>query len=278
MIRNRFRFARPDTLEQAVHLLAEAGEGGRVLGGGTNLVPALSAGLDDPSLVLDLRRLGLDGIREEGGTVAIGAGATYAQLSASPVVRSRLPLLATMVHEVTGGPGLWNLATLAGSACHANPASDAPGCVVALGASFRLVSVRGSRLVPAAEFYRGAFDTERAHDEIATELVVPAPPPLGHPVYLKLKGAASSWPIVSASCLLPAPGRIRLCLGAAAMVPVHKEWDLDEVADRIPARAREAADAIGTEWADELAGPGYRRAVAGTMAGRALRAVMGAVA
>ena len=277
MIRHRFQFARPDTMEEAVRLLAEAGEHGRVLGGGTNLVPALSAGLDDPRLVLDLRLLRLNSIREEGDTVVLGAGATYAQLSASPVVRSRLPLLAAMVHEVTGGPGLWNLATLAGSACHANPASDAPGCVVASGASFRLMSVRGSRLVPAAKFYRGAFDTERAYDEIATELVVPAPPPIGRPVYLKLKGAASSWPIVTASCLVPEPGRIRLCLGAAATVPVLKEWPLDEAADRIPAMAREAADAIGTEWADELAGPGYRRAVAGTMAGRALRAVIGAV-
>ncbi len=277
MIRKRFAFARPETLGEAARLLAEAGGRGRVLGGGSVLVPALSAGLDDPSLVIDLRRLRLDGIREDGENVVLGAGATYAQLAASSIVRSRLPLLAAMVDEVTGGPGLWNLATLAGSACHANPASDAPGCVVALDASFRLVSVRGSRLMPATRFYRGAFDTERAHDEIATELVVPAPPSPGRPVYLKLKGAASSWPIVSSSCLLPGQGRVRLCLGAAATVPVLKEWKLDGAAGRIESMAREAADAIGTEWADELAGPGYRRAVAGTMAGRALRAVIGAV-
>lgn len=272
MIRKRFAFAQPETIEEAARLLAEAGGRGRVLGGGSVLVPALSAGLDDPSLVIDLRRLRLDGIREDGKNIVLGAGATYAQLGASPVVRSRLPLLAAMVDEVTGGPGLWNLATLAGSACHANPASDAPGCMVALDASLRLVSVRGSRLVPATGFYRGAFDTARAHDEIVTELVVPASP--GRAVYLKLKGAASSWPIVSASCLRAKPGRVRLCLGAAATVPVLKEWLLDGATDRIEAMAREVADAIGTEWVDELAGPGYRRAVAGTMAGRALRTVI----
>ena len=276
MIRSRFAFARPETIEEAAGLLAEAGGRGRVLGGGSVLVPALSAGLDDPSLIIDLRRLRLDSIRDQGENVVLGAGATYAQLGASPVLRSRLPLLAAMVEEVTGGPGLWNLATLVGSAVHANPASDAPGCVVALNASFRLVSVRGSRLVPATRFYRGPFNTERASDEIATELVVPAPPCHGRPAYLKLKGAASSWPIVTASCLKPEPGRIRLCLGAAATVPVLKEWPLDKAMGRIAAMAREAADAIGTEWADELAGPGYRRAVAGTMAERALRAVIGA--
>lgn len=283
MIRKRFAFARPETLEEAARLLAEAGGRGRVLGGGSVLVPALSAGLDDPSLVIDLRRLRLDGIREEGETVVLGAGATYAQLGASPVVRRRLPLLAAMVDEVTGGPGLWNLATLAGSACHANPASDAPGCLVALDASFRLVSVRGSRLMPATRFYRGAFDTERDHDEIATELVVSASPSPGRAVYLKLKGAASSWPIVTASCLLTGNAgraRLRLCLGGAASVPVVREWPFDGAADagRLSEMARETADAIETEWADELAGPGYRRAVAATMAGRALRAVTGGAA
>ena len=276
MIRSRFAFARPETLEEAVRLLAEAGGRGRVLGGGSVLVPALSAGLDDPGLVVDLRRLGLAGMREQGDTVVIGAGTTYAQLRASPVVRKRLPLLAAMVDEVTGGPGLWNLATLIGSAVHANPASDAPGCIVALNASFRLVSVRESRLMPAMAFYRGPFDTERAADEIATELVVPAPPPIGRSTYLKLKPAASSWPIVTASCLQPGLGRVRLCLGGAATVPVLKEWSLDDVAGRAPAMAREVADAIETEWADELAGPGYRRAVAATMAERALRATIGA--
>ena len=275
MIRSRFTFARPETLQEALRLLADAGGRGRVLGGGSVLVPALSAGLDDPSLVMDLRRLRLDGMREEGETVVLGAGTTYAQLRASSVVGKRLPLLAAMVDEVTGGPGLWNLATLAGSAVHANPSSDAPGCLVALDASFRLVSVRGSRLVPATAFYRGPFNTDRAPDEIATEIVVPAPPPLGRAAYLKLKAAASSWPIVTASCLKPGPGRIRLCLGAAATVPMLKEWPLDEMGGRVRTMAREVADAIETEWADELAGPGYRRTVAATMAERALRAVIG---
>ena len=72
---------------------------------------ALSMGLEDPKLlVLDLTQLGLGHIRESDGSVVIGAGATYATLGASEVLRSRLPLLAAMVAEVTGGPGLWNLA------------------------------------------------------------------------------------------------------------------------------------------------------------------------
>lgn len=283
MIRSRFRFARPGTMEDAVRLLADAGGRGRVLGGGSVLVPALSGGLDDPDLVLDLRSLRLVEVSQSEDSVSIGAAATYADLGASAAVRTRLPLLAAMVAEVTGGPGLWNLATLGGSACHANPASDGPGCLAALDARFRLVSVRGSRLVPAAAFFRGPFETDRKPDEIMTEMIVPAPPCTGRSVYLKLKNSASSWPIVTASCLLTGNAgraRLRLCLGGAASVPVVREWPFDEATDagRASEMAQETADAIETEWADELAGPGYRRAVAATMAGRALRAVTGGAA
>ena len=276
MIRARFRFARPGSMEEALELLADAGGRGRVLGGGSVLVPALSAGLESPSLVLDSGRLGLGGVQEEeGGCIVIGAAATYATLLASDAVRRRLPLLAAMLREVTGGPGLWNIATLGGAACFANPAADAPGCLAALGAAFRLASVRGERLVPAERFFRGAFETDRAPDEMLTAMVLPAQA-RGRHAYLKLKHAASSWPILTASCLA-AEGGIRLCLGAAAPVPLLLEWRASAPPDpaRIGTMAAEAAAAITTEWADELAGPGYRRTVAGTIAARALRSVSG---
>lgn len=278
MIRAGFAYERPETIVEAVRLLAGADGRGHVLGGGSVLVPAMSAGEVDPALVLDLWRLDLREIRECGDGIVIGAGVTYAELEASAIITVRLPLLAAMVREVTGGPGLWNLATLAGSACRANPASDGPGCLVALDARFRLVSARGARIVPATLFYCGAYQTVRAADEILTEIVVPALPGPRRTTYLKLKHAASSWPIVTASCLTFSNGgesRIRLCLGGAAPVPLALEWTVAGPLDAkgIAAMALEAAAAIGTEWTDELAGPGYRRAVAGTMAMRAIRAV-----
>ena len=276
MIRAGFAYEQPDTMGDAVRLLAAAGGRGSVLGGGSVLVPAMTAGEENPALVLDLSRLGLRAIRECDGGVAIGAGTTYAELEASRLVSDKVPLLATMVREVTGGPGLWNLATLGGSACRANPASDGPGCLVALGAEFRLVSVRGSRDMPAARFYRGAFETERAADEILTQILVPVPPEPQRTAYLKLKHAASSWPIVTASCLADSKS-VRLCLGGAAPVPRALQWPVDGplAPTHLTAMAQDAAAAIETEWADELAGPGYRRAVAGTMAARAIHAVTG---
>lgn len=212
MIRRRYSFVSPATLDEATALLA-ADRGGRVLGGGSVLVPALSAGLEDPSLVLDLGRLGLSLIEATDLAVTIGARATYAALGASEVIRSRVPLLAAMVAEVTGGPGLWNLATLGGTACHANPASDAPGCLTALGAQFRPVGATGTRLIAADRFFLGPFRTARRPDEILTAIILPAAEPPGRCRYLKLKHAASSWPIVTASCLvIDAPGGPQLRL------------------------------------------------------------------
>jgi len=276
MIRTAFAYERPDTIEAAVRLLAATEGSGRVLGGGSVLVPAMSAGEEQPSLIVDVSRLaGLRTIRENGTNVEIGAGVTYAALEASSVVTDRLPLLAAMVREVTGGPGLWNLATLGGAACRANPASDGPGCLVALAAGFRLQSVRGVRIVAAERFFHGAYETERAEDEILTDLILPAASWTTRTAYVKVKHAASSWPIVTASCAF-APGKgVRLCIGAASPVPILTEWAATEWpgADRVHEMAQQAAAAMVTEWADELAGPGYRRAIAATVAARAIRAV-----
>ena len=280
MIRYRFDFMKPDTIDEAVRLLGDATGQGRVLGGGSVLVPALTSGDEAPSLILDLAKLGLAEISQSDTEVTIGALTTYASLRASEVVQTRLPLLAAMVDEVTGGPGLWNLATLGGSACHGNPASDGPGCLVALDAKFRLVSTRGSRLVSATDFFVGPFMTDRDAGEILTAIIVPAPSSRCRPAYLKLKNAASSWPIVTASCLAVgelATSRIRLCLGGAAPIPLLLERPYPAAPNDnwVSALAEAVVAAIETEWADELAGPGYRRAVAGTMAARAIRAVIG---
>ncbi len=281
MIRHAFQYERPQTLPEAVALLREAGSEARVLGGGSMLVPFLSSGLDKARLILDPIRLNLDGVHGDAATVRIGARATYATLAASVEIRERLPLLAAMVAEVTGGAGLWNLATLGGAVCFANPSADGPGCLAALDARFRLASVAGERLASAKDFFLGAFSTCRRPDEILTEIVIPAETPMGSNSYRKLKNAASSWPIVTASAFTTRREDgvhiVRASLGAAAPAPLAGVWTFDDAPDIADASAM--ADALmakmTTEWADELAGPGYRRAVAGTVLARVLRETVG---
>lgn len=281
MIRYAFQYERPQTLPAAVALLREAGTEARVLGGGSMLVPSLSSGLDRARLILDPIRLDLDGVHSDAKTVRIGARATYATLAASATIRERLPLLAAMVADVTGGAGLWNLATLGGAVCFANPSADGPGCLAALDARFRLASVAGERLVPAADFFLGAFSTCRRPDEILIEIVIPAETPMGRNSYRKLKNAASSWPIVTASAFTTYRDDgvhiVRASIGAAAPTPLAGIWTFNNTPDisDMSAIADELMAKMTIEWADELAGPGYRRAVARTVLERVLREMAG---
>jgi carbon-monoxide dehydrogenase medium subunit len=279
MIRAAIQFERPQSLDDALDILAVAGGEARIIGGGSILIPSLSASVDSARIVIDPARLQLDGISERNGTVVIGARVTYASLARSEIVRSRLPLLDAMVSQVTGGPGLWNLATLGGSACYGNPASDGPGCLVALNASFHLASRQGQRVVPASTFYTGAFATQRRPDEIMTAISVPTPPNSARAAYLKLKHSTSSWPIVTGACQRFRAGgvdRIRLSLGAVASTPVVMEWLLQSsVTEGLAEKfANEIVAAITEGWSDELADARYRMKVVNAVARRVLQCVL----
>lgn len=279
MIRAAIQFELPRSLEEAVAILAKAGPEARVLGGGSILVTELSAGLDAPKVIIDPARLHLDRVVEVEGAVVIGARATYATLQKSKIVVGRLPLLHAMVSEVTGGPGLWNLATLGGSACYANPASDGPACLTALKAEFHLQSIDGRRVVDALDFFRGAFATERTPHEILTHIRVPIEPREPRIAYLKLKHAASSWPMVTGACIGVSVGehlRVRLGMGGLAERPLFGEWVLnDKIGEnQVAGLAMELVGTVTEGWSDDLATGDYRVKAAKAVALRVLKRVV----
>ncbi|GGC45440.1 FAD binding domain-containing protein [Chelatococcus reniformis] len=274
MIAHDFDYHAPRSLADALALLGQADAA--VLGGGTWLVPNMTYGRQRPSAVVDIRRLGLDAI-EIAGDIVVGAGVTYRQVLQSEALRAKLPLLAMMAGQVTGGPQIVGQATLGGSACYANPSSDVPACLVALDATLRLASRTGHREVKAADFYTGAFQTTRRPDEMLTHMVF-APPPGGAGCgYHKLKFSTGSWPIVTAACIAVAATdggpRHRLAVGGANAVPVLLEIDGRDPDEAVAARL---PSLISQEWSDEFAGAGYRRQVAPAIASRALRQARGA--
>lgn len=267
MIARPFRHERPTDLDAALAVLADAGTGARVLGGGTLLVPEMVAGECAPTHVLDLGRLGLDPVRLEGGDVVLAATATYADVLVHPAVAAEAPLLAAMAAGVTGGVQLLNAATLAGSACQAAPGSDAPGTLVALDARMRLASTAGVREVAAQDFFVDAFRTALQPHELLLEIAVPCTGGRSSG-YVKLKHSASSWPIATSACLLSVDGsRVRVAIGAAGPVPVVLETDAEPGAAFV---AAEVASLLEVTWDDVLADAAYRRRVAPVAARRAL--------
>lgn len=169
-----FRYSTPATVAEAVGLLVEhAAAESRVLAGGQSLVPLMNFRLAQPGHLVDLRKVaGLAGIRFDGSTLVVGAMTRQADVEDSPDVALAAPLLAEAIGHVAHRP-IRNSGTVGGSIAHADPAAELPLVALALDAEVVAVGPGGSRRIPAGEFFRGAFATALAADEILTEVRFP---------------------------------------------------------------------------------------------------------
>lgn len=279
MIAAPFAYARPSTHEEAARLLAEASGLASAIGGGTALFPLLSRDEQQPSLLVDLRGLGLEDIRVDGEELVLGARVTYDALVGSEIISRHAPLLALMAKGVTGGRSITGQGTIGGSACYANPASDVPACLLALRARLRLVSLRGTRDIPASQFFTGPYQTLRRPDEFLAEIRADISRSVGAAGYHKLKFAGSSSPIVTAaSTLQMEQGGIAegfLAIGGAGPVPIGSAFHVrTSDRDSVEAAVKAIVRAMPAGWSDELADGDYRRAVAPEVARIAIEAAL----
>lgn len=168
-----FRYFAPRTLEEALELLAEHGEEGKVLAGGQSLVPAMNFRLARPAALIDINRVdGLDYVREEEGAVRIGALARHARFEA-PVADGPLGAFLPRVARHIAHLPIRTRGTFAGSIAHADPASE--WCLVAatLDAELVIVSRHGSRTLRPDKYFIGALTTALDADELLTEVRLP---------------------------------------------------------------------------------------------------------
>lgn len=168
-----FDYVRADTVEEAVHLLAEYGEAARILAGGQSLIAMLNLRLLEPALLVDISGIpALAEIREVGGKIEVGAAVTQNSLLAWPRLRNRLPLLAAILPFV-GHFQTRNKGTVCGSVAHADPSSEIPLALAMLEGEVVLRSRSGTRVLPAREFQRGMLTTARRPDELITTVRFP---------------------------------------------------------------------------------------------------------
>jgi aerobic carbon-monoxide dehydrogenase medium subunit len=165
-----FEYHAPDTLEEAVTLLAEFGDEAKVLAGGQSLVPMLALRLARVEQLIDLNRIpSLRYVSALDGFTRVGAMTTQATIASSGELRQRMPLLAEATAHI-GHFQIRNRGTIGGSLSHADPAAEYPAVAVALDAEIDLASVRGTRTVRATEFFTGSFTTAAEPDEVLTEV------------------------------------------------------------------------------------------------------------
>ncbi len=168
-----FDYHAPQSLEEAAVLLTELGDGAKLLAGGQSLIPMLALRLTVFDHLVDLGRVGeLRGIERRNGSLWIGAGTTEAAVGSSPEVAAAAPLLARAT-PLIGHFQIRNRGTIGGSIAHADPSAEYPAVALALDAELEVLSSRGRRTVPAAQFFTGLWSTELDDDEILTAISFP---------------------------------------------------------------------------------------------------------
>jgi 2-furoyl-CoA dehydrogenase FAD binding subunit len=168
-----FDYARPDSADEAIALLAECGDDARVLAGGQSLMAMMNLRLADPSVLIDIARIPeLDAIRDLGSRIEVGAAVTQNKLLAWPRLAEKLPLLAAALPCV-GHFQTRNKGTVCGSIAHADPTSEIPLSLALLEGEVILRSPRGTRVVAADDFQQGMLATAREPDELITAVRFP---------------------------------------------------------------------------------------------------------
>ncbi len=256
MIPAATRYARATDVDHALELLGEPDA--KVIAGGQSLIPVMKLRIARPPLVVDISRLDLRGISEHDGELHVGALTTWRELVESDAISGPgLAAIAESAAEI-GDLQVRNLGTVGGSIAHADPASDMPAVLLALGARLRLRSPEGERELPLAEALVGPFTTSIAPGELLVDVVVPLPPLGSGSAYASVEHPASGFALVGAAALVE-PSRETVALTGVGATPfVLAEGD--------PRAAISAAEIYG----DRFASAEYRRELAAVLVTRAL--------
>jgi aerobic carbon-monoxide dehydrogenase medium subunit len=219
-----FHYAAPTSVAEAVELLAaHADVETRVLAGGQSLVPLMNFRLAQPDHLIDLRRVEeLTHIRTDGDTLVIGAMVRQTDAEHSPDVAFGAPLLAEALGYVAHPP-IRNSGTVGGSLAHADPAAELPAVALALDAELVVVGPQGSRVIPAAEFFRGPFATAIGPGELLTEARFPRRG--GGHAFTEYARSHGNFALVGVACVLELDGdtvtRASIALSGVAATPVR---------------------------------------------------------
>lgn len=283
MIPSTFEYLSPGNLDDALAMLAEHGDNAKILAGGHSLIPAMRLRLAQPEMIIDIAALRpqLSYIKEEGGNIAIGAMTPYYDIEVSDLLKENAPILPEAT-SLIGDVQVRNWGTIGGSVVHADPSSDLPAVLMALGAELVLKSSSGERVVPIDEFFVTILTTSIEPTEILTEIRFPNPKGKKSS-YQKLSNKASHYAVVGAAAVFGMDGDkisdIKIAFSGLAATPLRAESVETALAGQsaddstIEAACKDCATDVDA-LADLHGSQDYRRAMASVYAKRAIKAAM----
>ena len=201
----RFEYSKAGSVAEAIQIL-QGDPDAKIIAGGHSLLPLMKLRLARPSRVVDIGGISeLRGIRVDGGSIRIGALTTHQEVAGSAEVQGNCGILAEAAGGI-GDPAVRNRGTIGGNVSHADPASDYPTVLTALGASFNVQGPAGSRTVGADDFFTGPFETALGANEVVTSVSVPVLAANQVAEYAKMAHPATSFAVVGAAAVVTLEG------------------------------------------------------------------------
>lgn len=221
-------YLEPTSVSEACTLLAEHGDGAKVVAGGHSMAILLRNGLSQPSHLISIQHVpGLEDITASSEGVTIGAKVTLNRLNGISDTHPTLCALDGVVSDVADQQ-IRNFATLGGATCEAHPASDITVVLSALHATVKLVSADGERVVPIGDFVTGAFTTAAQPGELLTEVIIPSFDLASAAAHRRFALRAGDYPVVGVGAFVSLNGSgecqdVRIVVGNCSGAPAHAE-------------------------------------------------------
>ena len=192
-----FEYFSPQTVDEALDLLAQHGDDAKILAGGQSLLPMMKLRIASPRYLVDVNGIeALAGLTRVGERLVIGALCRHADVAASSIVREHLPIMRDAAN-LTADVQVRNRGTVAGSLAHADPSGDWPAALLALDTTVTIAGPDGLRVTPLGEFIVDAYTTQLGANEMVTEVSVVIPPQPSGGAYVKFEKRAGDFAVAS---------------------------------------------------------------------------------
>ena len=274
-----FEYHRPRKIEEALSLLEEFGDDGKILAGGQSLMPLMNFRLAQPAHIIDINFIdGMDYARSDKGVIKVGCLARQSRLLDSRIIRECCPLLAEALTYV-GHEQIRTRGTLCGSLAHADPAAELPAVLLALDGFVTVRNLRTKREVAARDFFKAYLTTSLSKDEMVLEASIPETPPGAGWSFMEFARRSGDFAIVGVAVLL-AREQDRIADARIALTGVgDKPWRESSVEQMLVGQkaSTDLFAKVGAEIAAQInpvadihASESYRRSLASVLARRAL--------
>ena len=273
-----FQYHRANTVDEAVSMLSDIGEGARVLAGGQSFLAILKLRFDEPTDLVDIGRIpNLNQIDDAGDSVTIGALATHNRIGSSAIAES-IPIISDCANGIADNQ-VRNLGTIGGSVASGDPSCDWPALLHTLDTQIICQGPNGTRTLDINGFVEDLYQTGLKPGEIITGLCFNKPVAGSGGAYCTFKRCAPAYPTISVGVQLTSnDGQInaaRIALGSAGLTPIRAneaeaELTGGSLTDDEVNKACEAAVAAADPFDDRRGSVEFKQQLISTLTKRAI--------